>query len=106
MFANYVEEKGPKIADISSGSCFTKIYDFGAVGNYRLKDIEAEETSPENIKYYVRGIRFQEFDNTYTELYSKESNHVFENYRYVQFKIELKSKDARVKIKRFIMEAV
>lgn len=107
LFANYVEEeKGPKIADISSGSCFTKIYDLGAVGNYRFKDIEAEETNSENIRYYIRGIRFQEFDNTYTELYSKESNHVFENYRYVQFKIELKSKDARVKIKKFIMEAV
>lgn len=107
LFANYVEEeKGPKIADISSGSCFTKIYDLGAVGNYRLMNIEAKETNSENIRYYIRGIRFQEFDNTYTELYSKESNHVFENYRYVQFKIELKSKDARAKIKKFIMEAV
>lgn len=107
LFANYVEEeKGPKIADISSGFCFTKIYDLGAVGNYRLKDIETEETNPENIRYYIRGIRFQEFDNTYTELYSKEENHVFDNYRYVQFKIELKTKDARAKIKKFIMEAV
>ena len=60
----------------------------------------------QNVRFFIRGVRFDSFDNVYTDWYPKEERHLFCGYRHFQFKIEIKSADAKLKIDKFIMEAV
>lgn len=108
LFANYKETENNllRVYDSAFGNCVTKIFDLGAEGNYCLGSVEAEEENSDNIKYFIRGMRFDSSDNAYTNWYSLEDNHIFNDYRYFQFKVELKSRDAKTRIKKFIMEVV
>ena len=106
--ANYVETDKDvlRIYDSNYGSCETKIFDLGAEGDYRLDEVVGDFLNSQYIRYFVRGIRFDSLDNVYTNWYSMEEQHLFTGYRYFQFKIEIKSADAKARIKKFIMEAV
>ena len=95
-----------RIYDSNYGSCETKIFDLGAEGDYRLDEVVGDFLNSQYIRYFVRGIRFDSLDNVYTNWYSIEEQHLFTGYRYFQFKIEIKSADAKARIKKFIMEAV
>lgn len=108
LFANYKESKNNllRVYDSAFGNCVTKIFDLGAEGNYRLGSVEADEENSTNIKYFIRGMRFDNSDNAYTNWYSLEDKHIFNDYRYFQFKVELKSSNAKTRIKKFIMEVV
>ena len=57
-------------------------------------------------KFYVRGIRYDSFDQVYTRWYELGENHTFNDYRYFQFKVELSGKDESIRIESFEMEAV
>ena len=106
--ANYVETDKDvlRIYDSNYGSCETKIFDLGAEGDYRLDEVVGDFLNSQYIRYFVRGIRFDSLDNVYTNWYSMEEQHLFTGYRYFQFKIEIKSADAKARIKKFRMEAV
>lgn len=108
MFAEYNESENSalSIVESSSGTCLTKIFDTGALGRYRFSKVEAEETAADFVSYYIRGMRADNTDNVYTDWYKLDSDHVFRNYRYFQFKIELKSNLANTKINKFILETV
>ena len=108
VFANYFETDKDvlRIYDSSYGSCETKIFDLGAEGNYCLDSIVGDAINGQNVRFFIRGVRFDSFDNVYTDWYPKEERHLFCGYRHFQFKIEIKSADAKLKIDKFIMEAV
>ena len=109
VFAAYKEESdaGPKVFTLDNGSAITKIYDLGFEGNFRLKCVDlSSDKKKSKAKFFVRGIRYDSFDNVYTKWYEAGENHIFNNYRYFQFRIDLEDKEESICIRSFDMEAV
>ena len=108
LYAQYRETNDLelKIIEYNYGSCLTKVFDTCAVGNYRLSSVDAEEFDKDNIEYEIRGGRSIDSDIVWTEWYNLNDQHVFNSYRYFQFRITLKSKNAKTRIKKFIFEVV
>lgn len=108
LFAEYMESETGilSIIENSQGSCMTKIFDTGVIGRFKFTGVEAEESGAEYISYSVRGMRPGLANDVYTSWYDLSSDHVFTDYRYFQFRIEIKSNTASTKINKFILETV
>ena len=109
VFAAYKEEENmsPKVYSLDSGRAVTKIYDLGAEGSFRLKRVNCtSDREKSNVELYVRGVRYDSFDQVYTRWYELGEKHTFNDYRYFQFKVELSGKDESIRIESFEMEAV
>lgn len=109
VFAAYKEQAdiGPKVFTLDSGRAITKIYDLGFEGNFRLKCVDhSSDKENSKAKFFVRGIRYDSFDNVYTRWYEAGESHTFNNYRYFQFRVDLEDKDESICIRSFDMEAV
>ena len=108
LFAQYRETDSQllRITDNTYGTLTTKVFDTCVNGDYLLSEIEREETKPESIEYEVRGGRYTDNDIVWTNWYSFNDKHVFNDYRYFQFRVTLKSKEASARIKKFIFEVV
>ena len=109
MFAVYKEEQdiSPKVYSLDNGKAVTKIYDLGTEGNFRLKCVNFSSDKENSMtKFYVRGVRYDSFDNVYTRWYELSEQHIFNDYRYFEFKIEMLDKAENLKVESFEMEAV
>lgn len=96
----------------SSGSFISKILDtyFGAT--YRLKNIEIEDSSGD-FDIYIRAAKEESMSSIWTiwkkvEIENNQiiNNITFEDYRYFQIKVELKSSKTEVKINYIDLEVV
>lgn len=117
VYARYAEI-GPRplrIENYREGSIITKIYDLGAVNNYRLKRIVGKITQQRYCKLYMRGCKRNSNSTVWTNWYEVELNgdlevlgyaHVFNNYKLLQFKFEFNSPRVTADIKEFIVEVV
>jgi hypothetical protein len=117
VYVRYVEKENHllHVSEVPRGEMITKVYDMVTVSNYVLKYIRASSaTNLEDIKVYVRGIREDEFHAVATDWYpceldenlTDENPHVFYNYRFFQFKIEILNMDASIKIDDFVFEVI
>lgn len=109
VFAAYKEGQmaGPKVFTLESGNAVTKIYDVGAEGNFILKRIiYSSDKDSSRARFFIRGIRYDSFDHVYTRWFEQNENHIFNDYRYFQFRIDLDEKSESIRIKSFEMEAV
>lgn len=106
-FVQYKETQNStvKIVNNLNGSVITKIFDLGSADNYMLEKIVKKDFAGENISFYIRGLRSNN-DNTYTEWYNVKDNHVFNNYRYFQIKINIDDPASKVKIEKFMFKVV
>lgn len=98
-----IERNTIKISEYDRGSITSKIFDTAVTANYRIKEIIG---SAENANYSVRAARIGNTDTVWTDWYNIDDNHVFNEYRLFQFKIDLKAKNAKAKINQIIMEVV
>ena len=109
VFAAYKEGlmAGPKVFTLDRGNAVTKIYDLGAEGSFMLKRIiYSSDKDSSRARFFIRGIRYDSFDHVYTRWFEQNENHVFNDYRYFQFRIDLDDKSESIRIKSFEMEAV
>ena len=109
VFAVYKEEQdiSPKVYSLDNGKAVTKIYDLGTEGNFRLKCVNFSSDKENSMtKFYVRGVRYDSFDNVYTRWYELSEQHIFNDYRCFEFKIEMLDKAENLKVESFEMEAV
>ena len=109
VFAAYKEGlmAGPKVFTLDRGNAVTKIYDLGAEGSFILKRIiYSSDKDSSRARFFIRGIRYDSFDHVYTRWFEQNENHVFNDYRYFQFRIDLDDKNESIRIKSFEMEAV
>ena len=109
VFAAYKEGlmAGPKVFTLDRGNAVTKIYDLGAEGSFILKRIiYSSDKDSSRARFFIRGIRYDSFDHVYTRWFEQNENHVFNDYRYFQFRIDLDDKSESIRIKSFEMEAV
>lgn len=106
VFALYHENAdiGPGTIQSGTGSCTTKVYDLGTEANYKLKNVIQESNVPDKISFSIRGLKVSDKDNTWTEWYNINDNHIFYGYRYFQLKIYIPSPEIETKIKSFIFE--
>ena len=110
LFVQYRETNSDplRITEYIYGTCLTKIFDTCISGRYTLSSIKAEEENSTNIEYEIRGGRYIDTSSEviWSEWYNYNDHHIFDNYRYFQFRITLKSKEAKTTIKKFIFEVV
>lgn len=108
VFAQYREtaEQALRISSYNYGTATTKVFDVVTPGRYIVKNIEAEETLSDKIKYQVRGAKSIDGDIVWTEWYDINDKHIFNDYHLFQFKVILESSDATTKINKFILEVV
>lgn len=115
MYARYVEGSHVlHITPASKGTLTTKLYNAVSAGNFKLASISGLASRPDSIRIYIRGCRQDTDYMVFTKWYQQDLNkdlnvtngHVFENYQYFQFKIELLDADASIRIDNFTMEAV
>lgn len=116
VYARYAEnEEVFRIAQRQKGELITGVYDTAVIGNFKPKYITGEITHPESISISVRACRESSEHMVWTEWYPCNMNkhmtfgkdtHVFENYRYFQFKINITNQDAAIKIKEFVLEVI
>lgn len=113
----YVEYKStdsnaPVVTIANAGSFISKVFDTKNSSRYRLKDIGIEDIQG-SIKIYIRGSRERSNSNVWTdwkeviiEDKSVSNNIVFDNYRYFQFKVDVKGVDSKIKINYLDLEVI
>lgn len=115
IYARYVENSFPlSIRSDESGSLITKIYNAAAVGKYRIRRFIGTVSHPENIAIFIRGYRQDDEHDVWTQWYRcmidkdlyVNDAHVFDQYQYFQFKIEISDMNANIKINKLIFEVV
>ena len=108
-FVIYTEDEDTvRVSSYSQGSCITKIFDLGRTANFRLKSVDYVSTDKSNIDIHVRGLRFVDDESQYTDwyLYNQIDNHIFQQYRYFQFRITINDQSSKIKINKFIFEVL
>ena len=116
IYVRYVENAIPlHVSQTPSGTLVTKLYDTAVAANYRLKYMTGSVTRPNDISISVRGYRQDDGYGVFTQWYPSSfddsmrfagDQHVFENYRYFQFKIEISDMNASIRIDQVIFEVV
>lgn len=94
----------PNVLTNEYGTCITKIYDSGFEAKYILKEIIQDTETPDEIKISIRGLKFSDSDNIWTQWYDINEKHEFDQYRYFQFKITLNSSKLKTRINQFVLE--
>lgn len=91
----------------TDGSAVTKVFNIGAVGNYRFSSIQCEDGFDEYYDVYIRGAK-QTTDGEYvwTTWQNTEAHPVFNGYELFQFKIRMQGQDNRLRIKAFEFEVL
>ena len=118
VYARYSESEyaTPRINRNNSGSFISKIYDTTYEANFvPLKLIG----SIQNIKYvnlFMRGYKSNKDSEVWTDWYECQIDantleiinnpHIFPNYRYFQFRIEINNKDSIVNLKEIVLKVV
>lgn len=93
------------------GTMTTKVYDMGAVGDWKFKGITGDFTNAEDIKLEIRGCRRNSRDYEWSRWYTcdmanETENHLFNDYRMFQFRLSISGAEAAIKINSFILEAI
>lgn len=117
IYARYVEREDQvlHVTENNEGSMTSKVYDLVTQASYKLGRIDASSVAhPENIRVMIRALRQDTTHMVWTDWYEcnldEELNcldaHVFHDYRYFQFKIDISDMDANIKINNFVFEVV
>jgi len=116
VYARYSEnEEVFRVTQRQKGELITGVYDTAVTGKFKPKYIVGEIAHPEAISIDVRALRESTDHKVWTEWYPCNMNehmtfgsdtHVFEDYRYFQFKIDITNQDALIKIKEFVLEVI
>lgn len=122
IYARYSESEydTPKITNYNNGYLISKIYDTvyeaDFVPHELILDSKLDLEDLQNIKIYMRGYKKDKQKEEWTDWYKVyiaynchltiENNHVFNQYRFFQFKIELNSVKAKPNIKEIVLKVV
>ena len=117
IYARYVEKEDQRlhVTENNEGSMTSKIYDLVTPSSYKLTRIDAKSVAhPENIEVMIRGLRQDSSHGVWTDWYPCyldanlicTDSHVFYDYRYFQFKINISDMDANININNFVFEVV
>jgi hypothetical protein len=114
--AFYIEYKSTDVAapaeiPVTNGSIVTKILDSHYDAKYHVKNINLDSISnPNEVVIQIRGAREDVWtdwkDITFDAGQHMLSDIVFDNYRFFQLKVQLRSKDASVKINSIDLEVI
>lgn len=103
------------IHNYKHGTFISKVYDLLSVNSYQFKRIDGICNDVNKVKLFIRGCRKQDLYLVWTDWYEAELSttleasqdfHIFDNYKLLQFKIEINDDNATLDIKNFIMEVV
>ena len=116
VYARYAENdySTPKITRNNTGSLISKIYDTTYESNFILEKLIGDIPYLEYVDLYIRGYKENNTSSVWTDWYRCEldSNlkivtpHVFENYRFFQFKININNTKATTNIKKIVLKVV
>ena len=117
VYARYAEsDRGNlRIENYYRGSMTTKIYDVGSENSYKLVKVNGTVEHKEYFNLFIRGCKQDATNIVWTDWYQVQLNndltvkgypHVFENYRFFQFRIDFNSSHVTAKIDDFVLEVV
>jgi len=116
VYSEYIETESPlRVGEYENGQLLTKIYDTGFTKDYLIKAFIADEVvKPEFIDISVRAFRQDSDRLVWTEwkpLMLNENLEVtnsveFEDYRFFQFQISLRSNLASIKLNNIELEVI
>lgn len=114
LFAQYKEssDSALKIMENDGGTATTKVYDTGIRGRFKPIKIEYDTEdglkNPVEIKFQIRGGKTSEMSNVveWTNWKDFNSGIVFDDYKLFQFRISLAGKRSKVRINKFVLEAI
>jgi hypothetical protein len=116
-YARYAESDlgNLRIENYYEGSLTTKIYDTGAENSYKLVKINGTIQNQNSFRLFIRGCKQDATNIVWTDWYEvkldKDLNvtgypHIFENYRFFQFRIDFSNSNVTAKIDDFVLEVV
>lgn len=116
IYATYFEGEttSPKINRNNEGFLITKVYDTTYEDKFILSKIDCNITNKEYFKFYIRGYKKDNMSEVFTQWYecifddkfNCTNAHIFENYRFFQFKIDINNANTVVKINNIYMKVV
>lgn len=116
VYSEYMETEKPlRIGEYANGELVTKVFDSGFEKHYQLKQIHASYVhTPEAIEIEARAFRYKDDRLVWTDWKKIEMDEKmnilfpveFEGYRYFQFKIILKNKEAEIKLDSIDLEVI
>lgn len=116
LYLKYAEfpDHDLRIVPNEEGTMTTKIYNIGTSGNWRFCGIDGESSNIDKISFEIRGCRTDKNNAVWTQWYpcnisgstDTQNNHIFYDYNLFQFRINMSSPDAKLKINNFMMESV
>ena len=109
LFCIYKEamEENLAIYDHNDGSAVTRIFSIGAAGNYRFTRILCDEQYDDYDHIYIRGIqKAPNGECIWGEWKDTQISPTFNNLELFQFKIVMKGKNARLRIRGFEFEVL
>ena len=117
VYARYAEneQSALRIQNHKEGSIVTKVYDVGSENSYKLVGVLGEVEQKKYFKLYMRGCKQDATNIVWTDWYEihLDSNlnttgypHIFENYRFFQFRMDFDSSHVTAKISDFVLEVV
>lgn len=102
-----VEEENLAIYDNTDGSAVTRIFSIGASGNYRFSRVICDEKYDAYDCIYVRGIqKAPDGECIWSEWKDTKNRPFFNGYELFQFKIVMKGKNTRLRIRGFEFEVL
>lgn len=116
VYARYAENKysTPKITRNNTGSLISKLYDTAYNANFILEKFVGNISKLEYVELYIRGYKEDSLSDVWTDWYKCELDtnlksinpHIFENYRFFQFKININNVEAKANIKKIVLKVV
>lgn len=103
------------IHNLHQGTFVSKVYDMLSVNSYQFKKIDGNCSDADKVKLFIRGCRKQNLYLVWTDWYEAVLSttleasgdfHIFDNYKMLQFKIEVTGEDTTLDINNFIVEVV
>ena len=114
VYAEYAETDNIELLSTPerSGTFTSMIYDIGANINFMPITPDYEINERGKVDFYYRGARENKNTIVFTDWYKINSgdnekyNHILNNYRFVQFRTNIKSQDTEVSIKDFVIKII
>lgn len=114
VYAEYAETDSIELLSTPerSGTFTSMIYDIGADINFMPISPDYEINKKGKVDFYYRGARENKNTIVFTDWYkinigdNEKYNHILNNYRFVQFRTNIKSQDTEVSIKDFVIRII
>lgn len=118
VYARYAEEdeyNTPHINTNNSGSFISKLYDTTYTAKFTPLKLVGSAINEKQIDFYIRGYRYLKDRDEFTDWYEcpfdnnlnfTDNLHIFPDYRYFQFKIDINNKDSSIKLDEIVLKVV